>query len=291
MASLDVQSIFASTACVPDEQPVESRISSYQCHGLYSIELGAGVSVNENSLSQIANMEGQFLIHNYFPPPREAFVLNLASGDDDIRQQSIDLISNATKLSARIGAAFNSIHAGFVTDPTSFNSTSFVFPEPDSPDSMQSAMSRFISALQIVLENAAKYNIKILIENNVCTKGLQRKLLLITAEEFVDLFSRVHSPNLGVILDTGHLNVTAHTLGIDRTAFVDKIALYIGAIHIHDNNGIADTHQPIQPGSWVIDVLRRPEFASIPLIVEAKFDNVTELRRHVDWLKDEIKKK
>lgn len=291
MASVGAQSIFVSTACLPGEQPVGSRISLYQRHGLSAIELGAGVSVNEKSLSQIAVMKGQFLIHNYFPPPREAFVLNLASGNDDIRQRSIDHISKAIKLSARIGAALYSIHAGFITDPTSFGTTSFVFPKLASPNEAPSAMDRFITAMKIVLDYAGRFRVGILVENNVCNRQSRGKLLLQTAKEFLMIFNVLCPSHLGVLLDTGHLNVSAHTLGFDRTTFVDEIAPYVRAIHVHDNNGTVDAHQPIQPGCWVIDVLRRPEFSGLPIIVEAEFDNVTELRHHVEWLKNEIKRK
>jgi len=44
-----------------------------------------------------------YLIHNYFPPPSKPFVLNLASLDDKLYKQSIDLCINAIKLSKNLG--------------------------------------------------------------------------------------------------------------------------------------------------------------------------------------------
>lgn len=291
MAGSNAHSIFVSTACLPGVQPITSRISVYRGHGLNAIELGAGVSADEDSLSQVAGMECQFLVHNYFPPPRNPFVLNLASGDNDIRQRSLDLVTQALTLTARLAAPFYSVHAGFITDPISFGTTSFVFPMPASPDEAQLAMDRFTTALETVLDHAQHFDVQLLVENNVCSRELRGKLLLLTADGFLKLFRVLPSPDLGILLDTGHLNVTAHTLGFDRISFVDKLAPYIRAFHVHDNDGKDDTHQPVQPGSWVLDVLRRPGFASLPIVVEAKFDDVTGLRRHVDWLKDELDSK
>jgi sugar phosphate isomerase/epimerase len=233
-------------------------------------------------------MECQFLVHNYFPPPTEPFVLNLASGDKGIRRRSLDLVSEALALTARLGAPFYSVHAGFVTDPTSFGATSFVFPMPASPNEAQSAMGRFTRALEIALNCAQRFGVQLLVENNVCSPEQRGKLLLQTAEEYLSLFRALRSPYLGVLLDTGHLNVTAHTLGFDRISFVDKVAPYIRAFHIHDNDGSADTHQPVKPGSWVLDVLGRPEFAGLPIVVETRFEAVTDLRRYVDWLRTEL---
>jgi sugar phosphate isomerase/epimerase len=276
--------VFVSTACLPGIQPVTSRISLYRSHGLDAIELGAGVSADKDSLSQVTGMGCQFLVHNYFPPPPSPFVLNLASGDTGVRKQSLDFVSEALALAARLNAPFYSVHAGFITDPTSFGTTSFVFPTPALPDEAQSAMDRFTTALEIALDHAQHFGVQLLVENNACSPELCGKLLLQTADEFLTLFRVLSSLDLGVLLDTGHLNVTAHTLGFERMTFVDQIAPYIRAFHVHDNDGTADTHQPVQPGSWVLDVLRRPEFAGLPIVVEARFRSVTDLRTHADWL-------
>jgi sugar phosphate isomerase/epimerase len=287
----DRQSIFVSTNCIPGLQPIISRVSMYQSNGLNAIELGGGITVSDNSLSQITQTEARFLIHNYFPPPRDAFVLNLASDNNDILRRSLDMVSKAIDFAVHIGAPFYSVHAGFITDPEFFDGSSFVFPSPRSPDQADHAVSRFTNSMKTVVDYAERRGIGIFIENNMCSEQLRGKLLLQTAEEFLSLFSVLQSSHLGLLLDTGHINVSAHTLGFDRMSFIDKMAPFIKAMHIHDNNGIADMHQPIRPDSWVLDILRRPEFGALPLIIEAKFENMAELCRHVEWLRNEIQRK
>ena len=158
-------SVFVSTTCLPSDEYLLSRLSQYFEHSLQSVEIGAGVLVDQDSLSQLTEMQCRFLVHNYFPPPADPFVLNLASANADIRQRSLDLVSDALALSARLGAPFYSVHAGFITDPTSFGTTSFIFPTPAAPDDSRLAMQRFIKSLDVTLERAQQLGVQLLVEN------------------------------------------------------------------------------------------------------------------------------
>jgi sugar phosphate isomerase/epimerase len=288
MASSNTHSIFVSTACLVGVEPIISRISLYRSYGLNAIELGTGVSVDDNNLARVSGSDCQFLVHNYFPPPPKPFVLNLASSDENIRRRSLELVFKALALTVRLGAPFYSVHAGFITDPTSSGTTSFIFPMPASPDVEQQAMKRFVEAIKIALDHAERFGVQLLIENNVCSRELRGKLLLQDADEFLALFKALPSLHLGILLDTGHLNVTAHTFGFDRFSFVDQVAPHIRAFHVSDNDGTVDSGQPVRAGSWVLDVLHRAEFRDLPIIIEAKFKSAVELRQHVNWLRAEL---
>lgn len=282
--------IFVSTSCLSGQQRLVDRLRLFQSYGLDSVELGQNVTLDKNGLSQLLEMEGRFLVHNYFPPPSTPFVLNLASKDSNIRQQSLNLVRRALALTRRLNAPFYSVHAGFITDPISFEKTSFVFPMPASPSEKQFAINRFTAALKAALERAKQLDVHILIENNVCTCELLGKLLLQTADEFLVLFRALSSQYLGILLDTGHLNVTAHTFGFDHMDFVDQVAPYIRAFHISDNDGTKDSGQPVRANSWMLDVLHRPEFSDLPIVIESKFETVADLRQYVDWLKAELRR-
>lgn len=288
MTNSNVQYIFVSTACLAGTEPIASRISFYQSCGLNAFELGAGVTVDKDSISKLAGLKCQFLVHNYFPPPDEPFILNLASGDESIYRRSLDFVSEALSLTAQLSAAFYSVHAGFITDPTGFGTDGFVFPSSVCPEEAEPALGRFTKAIEIAIEHADRLGVGFLVENNVCTRDNKDKLLLQTAEELLQLFGILRSPHFGILLDTGHLNVTAHTFGFDRMAFIDKVGPYVRALHVHDNDGTTDAHQPVQRGSWVLEVLGRREFRGLPIVVEAKFDNAADIRRHVKWLKDQL---
>lgn len=280
--------IYVSTSCLPGVQPLLSRVREFHHHGMTAIELGAGVRVDGSVDALLSEAGGRLLIHNYFPPPATSFVLNLASGDVNVRQRSIEMVTAALALSARVGAPFYSVHAGFITDPIGSDKAGFLFPLPQSEDERKHAMERFIDALRGLLTRAADVGPMLLVENNVCAPVSVGKLLLQSAGEFVELFAALPDPHLGMLLDTGHLNVSARTLGFDRGGFVNTVAPFARAFHIHDNDGTADTHGVAAPGSWVLDLLHRPVFRGLPIVIESKFQEGYELGQYVEWLRGEL---
>jgi sugar phosphate isomerase/epimerase len=288
MMAEDVGQVYVSTACLPGNDPILARLSLYEQHGLHAIELGAGVTVSKRELEKISRTCCSYLVHNYFPPPIEPFVLNLASRDEIIRNRSLDLVRQALTLCKQLGSPFYSVHGGFITDPKSFGKSSFIFPMPRSSSEAEEAMNRFVSSLEVVTQYADSLGIKLLVENNVCPPHLKGKLLFMDADDFEQIFRAIASPSLGILLDTGHLNVTARTLNFDRLSFVDCLSPYIRAFHVHDNNGYEDDHYPARKDSWVIEVLRKPYFADMPVVIEARFNTVKDLSRYSRVLKSTI---
>jgi len=291
MAGSNTHSIFVSTSCLPGVEPIDSRLSLYLSHGLNAIELAAGVSVEKNSLSNIAGIECNILVHNYFPKPPEHFVLNLASQNQRLLELSMSLCERAIDLAAILKAPFYSVHAGFRANLTPESLGKPLEYERTFPYDV--AYHTFVRSIRQLAAFGRSRGVGILVELNVLPRfnlvqGRNELALICEGGEVTNLIRDVDDPGLGILLDTGHLNVTSHTLGFDRMAFVDQVAPHIRAFHVHDNDRTADTHQPVQPGSWVFDVLSRPEFADLPIVVEAKLANVAELRRHVDWMQEQL---
>jgi len=278
--------IYASTACVPGNQNYMVALDRYISAGIFNIELGSSHKYfAENDPALLKEFDLNFLLHNYFPPNKNDFVLNLASSDPRIVDQSMQLIKSAITLSALLHAPFYSFHAGFVTDPYGFGTTSYLFSEPV-PGEAEKVLARFANVVEELAMHAKKNEILLLIENNVCPPELQGKLLLQTPDDFIEFFHRITDDNIGILLDFGHLNVTSKTFEFDRTAFVDKLAPCIKGFHIHDNDGRSDTHQSIGADSWVLDVLKDPWFSNAEVVVEAQFQDVQSLKEHIDWLED-----
>ncbi len=280
--------LYVSTACFGETEPLKVRLDQFRRHGLEYVELGGSVTCDSTDLQSLADSGGAFLLHNYFPPPATPFVLNLASGDDGIRGRSVTFARNAIDLCARLGSPFYSVHAGFVTDPIGREASGFALPAPESPAERTRALVRFEAAIDDVLAHARSLGVGLLIENNVCRPTLRGKLLLESAEDCRALFGQRPPDGLGLLLDTGHLNVTASTYGFDRHAFMDAVAPYIGAFHVHDNDGRDDWHEPVRSGSWVLDALRAIRRPGTPVVVEAKFESVLALKQQVMWLAEEL---
>lgn len=61
------------------------------------------------------------------------------------------------------------------------------------------------------------------------------------------LLSAFNSPHLRFCFDTGHFNVFSRT---PLDMWMEKLASYLGQIHIHDNSGAADDHLPVGEGNF-----------------------------------------
>ncbi|HJN46919.1 MAG TPA: sugar phosphate isomerase/epimerase [Vicinamibacterales bacterium] len=280
--------IYVSTACLTGQEPLDRRLERFEEHGLDHVELGGGVVCDGKMLDRLAASSRSFLVHNYFPHPAVPFVLNLASGDEQIRRRSMQFAMEALELCARLGAPFYSVHGGFITDPTGREGAGFAFPAPASADAGRRASERFGTAVEAVLARAQTLGVGLLIENNVCRAALRGRLLCATSDDCVSLVAKRAEGGLGLLVDTGHLNVTARTYGFDRLAFLEAVEPYVGAFHVHDNDGTADMHEPCRPTSWVIGALQRHRRRGVPVVLESKFDSIEALRSHADWLATQL---
>ena len=105
--------IFVSTSGLPFQSAIDATLDFMQ-HGISAIELSGGA----HSASQVAALmqlrkEINFQVHNYFPPPCEPFVFNLASGNDDILALSAQHVRTSMRLALALGHPLYSFHAGF----------------------------------------------------------------------------------------------------------------------------------------------------------------------------------
>ena len=68
--------IYISTSCLKKPRNVINVLTEYEKAGFENIELG---SVHEYfDISLLKNFNFNYIIHNYFPPPKEEFNLNFA---------------------------------------------------------------------------------------------------------------------------------------------------------------------------------------------------------------------
>lgn len=281
-----MRDVFVSTATLPGAEPLAARLAALSSAGLSSIELGGGVQTDTDGAEALSLRSGlPTIIHNYFPPPADDFVLNLASADSAIAAASVAMVKKALAISADLEAPYYSVHAGFITDPGSFDGTSFRFPEPGSPQCRDKALARFASRLGECLAEARACGVRLLIENNVCPSHLAGKLLLVSPGDISEIWELVGDPNLGMLLDTGHLLVSAKTGGFDPGEFLDAASGVVSAFHLHENDGGADRHEPARPGGWALKAISETPFDFLPVTVEAKFADAISLATYVRELK------
>jgi sugar phosphate isomerase/epimerase len=250
---------YVATQSLAGIESVGMALDTYSRLGIDHVELSGPHErpPSPELIGALAQMPFEFVVHNYFPAPEEPFVLNLASADAGVRQRAIDHVMRNLELCARIGSPLYTVHGGFRCDP----GPDFIFrPERGMTDA-ERAMDLFADAIARICQLAEQLGIDVGVENNVLSPANHAKspedpfLLFLTGRDFEQLTARVRSPRLGALLDVGHLNVTCHTLGLDRSAAAAAILPFVSSFHLHDNDGTADQHLPVTSSSWFLPLI------------------------------------
>ena len=86
----------------------------------------------------------------------------------------------------------------------------------------------------------------------ICLENLRPPRFTTVAEDLLYFINRINSKNLGICLDTGHLNLSENP---NQLEFIDKAGKHIKALHIADNDGLGiDQHlMPFARGT--VDVI------------------------------------
>lgn len=259
-------------ALKPAESLVE-RIDQWHRYGLDFIEATWYPNI-EDAPPPLELMRNRTVIHNYFPPEPDDPFLNLASPNEANLRRSLEFYENRIDLSRQLNAPWYSIHAGFIGDPIGRDSFGFLFQEPKQGEQI-AALDRFANALAALEKQARDSSVSLLVENNVCSKSNRNKLLLVTPEEFQQFRDRYQGEFFRILLDTGHMNVSAKTLEFEASAFLD-LASNIEGVHLHQNDGEADQHLPVFANDWPVDFALevKPRYASL----EGRYSSLEELQ-------------
>jgi len=243
--------------------------------GFRNIELTGGTrfyaEVEEGLLDLKKTYQLNFLIHNYFPPQPEDFVLNLASSDLNLRNKARDLIKKAVVLSKKFGNNLYTLHPGFMNNLLPTLESGFFIKENKRVTSRED----FYRALDFILGDIVGSDFKIAVEN-LCPKSFNDRYSFISSLEDIEQFLGYYADraNVGVLLDLGHLNIASQLIGFDKNkVLADMISRFkerIFEIHLSENNGKADFHNISSIDSWQIEFLsKNKEFIkSIPVVLE-----------------------
>lgn len=278
--------IYASTSCLQNPRILSKVLDVYQKAEIENVELGSVHSFfNVNILKKY---DFNFLIHNYFPPPKKSFNFNLASQNLKIRSQSIRLAKSAIDLCRKIDSPLYTFHAGFTTDPETlgkpFSKKNF--------SSRSKSLSTFIDSVQILVDHSKKSGIKIAIEPNVVQKfnlvKNKNDLLLLAEYDEIELFFKFFKKtDIGILLDLGHTSVTSHWLNFDRDNFVLECKDKVFAVHVSNNNGKNDQHRSITKDCWQSSKLKL--FKKQPIILETMNLNVEQIKENILIAKSSLK--
>jgi len=150
--------------------------------------------------------------------------LNIASARFDmLAQYSYEVYKECLAWSAHIGAEQMVLH------PSLYSTQLFLRKE---------SQQRSIDNLKRLGDEAQKLGIVLAVENVGFRDGA-----LFDQEEFVRLFEEI--PTITALVDIGH----AHINGWNTPELLRALGERLSAVHLHDNDGYDDLHQPIGEGT------------------------------------------
>lgn len=108
------------------------------------------------------------------------------------------------------------------------------------PEQKQELQTQCLSNIDMLIRRAKPYGVTLLLENLALpSKGTP----LFDMEEYISLFERF--PQADCLIDVGHLNVA----GWDMKTVIQSLGSRIKGYHLHDNDGVNDSHLRIGHGS------------------------------------------
>tara|TARA_B100000963_G_C22594385_1_gene657129 strand:- start:332 stop:1186 length:855 start_codon:yes stop_codon:yes gene_type:complete len=244
--------IYISTGGVKNKTATNTALEFHK-NGINKIELSGGLYSN-TILKDILELPKalQVQIHNYYPPANEPFVFNLASKDEQISSLSINHVKKSIDLSSKIGSKIYAFHAGFRLDPKvselgkKINKNSLI--------SRDEAIDLFIKRVKLLHGEAKKFNMQLMIENNVISKKnidhFQEDPLLFTNPKEIKEIMTMLPSDIGFLLDVAHLKVSSNSLGFDLENAHKDLQNEISAYHLSENDGLSDQNRPLKSNSW-----------------------------------------
>lgn len=252
-----MNTVFISTGGIRAKSATETARDFFS-HGISAVELSGG-AFSATQKDEIFSLRNDVLlqVHNYFPPPSQPFVFNLASSDSVLLDRSVQHVRRAMRLSVAVGRPVYSFHAGFRINPKVSE-----LGLPFGPNVLRerfSAMQQFGESVLLLAEEARREGVTLLIENNVLNAVNMARFgedpLLLTNPDEIVVFMREMPVNVGLLLDVAHLKVSGVTLGFDPVDAHTKVMPWIRGYHLSDNDGTEDSNQAVASDSWFWDVI------------------------------------
>lgn len=148
--------------------------------------------------------------------------VNLASESHHIRRASLESALGSIAFAGQLGCRHLVIHPGYCQEPVFHRAR---------------ARERAAQALETLCAAARQHHVRLAVEN------VGGRNCLYTQEEYLHLLDGF-GPEAGYLLDVGH----ALLGGWDPAQVIREAGSRLYALHLHDNDGLSDSHLPMGDG-------------------------------------------
>ncbi|MDD5136942.1 MAG: TIM barrel protein [Candidatus Omnitrophica bacterium] len=259
---MNKRGIFLSTSCLAYSK-IEDVVEALAKRGVRHIELSGGTKYHGGCMDSLLTLRKRYrlhyLVHNYFPPPREDFVMNLASMSSDVVKKTVKHAKKAIELCAILGSPYYSMHAGFFVEVTPSELGDSIKNAP--VIGVEKKTAAFIENFIKLKSYARERGVSLFLENNVysakdfSTFGERVPSMLVTYNDYLILKKSV---DFNLLLDIAHLKISCRSLGIrfekETSDLLDNAQ--VRYMHISENDGRRDAHMPLKANSEIWKVLK-----------------------------------
>lgn len=282
--------IFVSSSAIKTKR-IDEAVKTLSDEGFKNIELSGGTEYYSGYAEDLYNLKEEYdlnlLLHNYFPPPKKHFVLNIASLNDEIYHMSMDHIKKAIDLSVHLEADKYAFHSGFLID-ISLNEVGKVISNNTLFD-RNKAMYRFIDSVDELLRYA-NGEVKLYIENNVVSLAnyesfnRMNPFFFTYADEYFEIKKETM---IQPLIDMAHLFVSSRTLGKNFEQEFDLLFDETDYIHLSANDGTADRNQFFKPYHPILETLKKYDLKNKTFTLEI-YDTIENIKNSYKLLEEVI---
>jgi len=262
--------IYISSSCI-NSDTIQNSVRTLALEGYRNIELSGGTKYYNDFIRDLSVLKEEFnlnyRVHNYFPPPERDFILNLASLDEKVFSSSFEHLKKSLNYTRKFGEKKFSFHAGFFVDRPVCE-LGKTFGQVDLYDKEMS-INKFCNSFELLRQNFD--DIKLYIENNCYSRsnflnyGKNIPFMLLSFKDYQSLKKKI---NFNLLLDIGHLQVSAKTLGLDFERELNELFKESDYIHISNNDALHDQNLGVIKNSNLVKKIENLDWANKTVTLE-----------------------
>lgn len=284
--------IFVSTSGFKNKK-ISEIVEILARNKFQNIELSGGSTYYEGIEEDLIELKTKYnlelQLHNYFPPPKDNFVLNLSSNNNQIFGKSIDHYKRSIEMSKKLGSNKFALHAGYLIDPDvselgkKINKKIF--------NKRSKGIEKFSLGYNI-LKDFAGEEFNIYVENNVLSKSNYENFLFenpFLCTDFNSYLELKEKLDFKILLDIAHLKVSCNSLNLNFFDEFEKLSILTDYFHISGNDNISDNNQSICDDEDLNKLLNNFDINDKIITLEI-YSGINDIQKSYDYL-DNLEKK
>lgn len=275
------------SSCSARSNSIKESTQTLAEAGIKNIELTGGSNYYADYEKDLLNLQDvyglNYLVHNYFPPPKQHFILNLASLDDATYELSIEHCTKAIHACKKFKSKKYGVHAGFLID----FSTDEVGKKIGYRvlNNREKSLRRFSDAWKTLADEASS-DVTLYIENNVFsstnskTYDGENPFFLTDYKSYQELLEKF---NFNLLLDLAHLKVSTRSLNLDFSKEASRMIALTDYVHVSGNDGLHDQNFGLNNDADIKSILSNSNLTDKTITLEV-YDGIESILQSIETL-------